>query len=133
DDALDVLFRRQVGGDLLDVITLAAQLLSGRRQLVRTPGRDGQRVSLLTQQIGDREADPARSTGDESGAIRHGRASFRSWTRYPIRDADSVRRHGRAVRRAAGRLPSDQRRGRGARTATGRAGVRDRAPGRGLT
>ena len=42
------------------------------------------------ERVRDREPDPAGGSGDEGGAIWHGLASFRVWTRYPIRECEPL-------------------------------------------
>ena len=76
DDALDVVLVGHVAGDLLDLEAVVAQCGDRVGELLRPARGDGQPVALLAQHARDREADPARGSGDEGGAIRHLRGPF---------------------------------------------------------
>jgi hypothetical protein len=70
-DALDVLLGGEVGGHLLDLIALPAELLDGAGELLGAARGDGEPMARLAQHLGDREPDPARGSGDEGGTVWH--------------------------------------------------------------
>jgi len=72
-DALDRVLVGHVAGDLLHVVALAAQLVGGGGELFGTAGGEGEGVALLAEHPGDGEADPAGGSGDDRGAVWHGR------------------------------------------------------------
>jgi hypothetical protein len=76
DDALDLGLVGQVGGDVLDVEPVAAQRFRRLGELLRPARRQRQPMALLAEHAGDREPDPARGSGDEGSAFRHGESDL---------------------------------------------------------
>src|ERR687898_390612 len=72
DELADLRLVGHVGGHGLDVEALAAQLLRGRFQLVRAPGRDRQPVAVRSERPGYGEPDAAGSSGYECRAVHSG-------------------------------------------------------------
>jgi hypothetical protein len=70
-DLADRLLVGRVRGEVLDLVSLRAQLVRGLLERVRLAGGDRQSVAALAEQVGEREADPAGGSGDDGGAIRH--------------------------------------------------------------
>jgi hypothetical protein len=75
DDLLDALLVAHVRGDGMGVQALVGERLDRILELLRAPGRDRQPVPLLAQHAGDREADPAGSSGHQCGTALHSLSS----------------------------------------------------------
>ena len=62
-----------------------AQLVGGGGELLGAAGGERQRVALLAEHLGDGEADPARGSGDDRGAVGHRpEPTLRRVTRAPL-------------------------------------------------
>ncbi len=70
-DRTDALLVGHVRRHVLDLEPLVAQLLGGLLERLGPPRRDREAIALLTQRLGDREADPSRASGDDGGAVWH--------------------------------------------------------------
>src|SRR3954452_19629205 len=71
EDGDDMVLLGHVGGDRLDLEAFAAQPFGSLLKLLRTPGRDRQRVALFAERLRDREPDPARRPGHQCRSISH--------------------------------------------------------------
>ena len=77
-DLADRVLVGHVGGHVLDLVPLGAQLLGGLHERVRLARGDRPGIALLAQRLREREADPAGGSGDDCGAIGHGGEAFRT-------------------------------------------------------